>query len=417
VKILVAAPYYEPARGFGGPVQSIGALVAAMNSAGTETVVLSTDADGVRARCVPEPGWKICGGVKVHYSRCWGFSKPSPVGRFFFSPALARKLVRILPDSDLLHLQGTFVFPTLAGSRIAWMLDKPYVVSARGALFPWGLGHKSFKKRLYLSLLERKSLQRAARVHCTSELEARLAKEAFPGLPTAVIPNPVESESAEGMTFRNRLGIGNASPLVVFLGRIHPIKGLELLVEVASRVIREMPGTIFALVGNDEGGHATEIRDLISRRGLERAVILPGPVRGSEKWAALAAADVFVLTSHQENFGMSAAEAMSCGVPVVTSAAVGIAEDITSAGAGLVVERTPERFSGAVISLLRDADIRRSMGEAGRNAVARNYIPEVVARSMLRMYGEIIEEYGRRPVSWKARVCRSAFGSLQRANP
>lgn len=157
------------------------------------------------------------------------------------------------------------------------------------------------------------------------------------------------------------------------------------------------------------------IRGLIAKRVLEQTILLPGPVRGEEKWSVFSAADVFVLPSHQENFGLSAAEAMACGVPIVTSDAVGIAEDIAEAGAGLVVERTSESFSRAIISLLRDADMRRRMGDAGRNLVARKYAPEVVAQSLVKQYVEVIEDHERKPVSRRARLFRSVFGRHQRA--
>ncbi len=412
MKILFATPYFEPASGFGGPVQSIGSLVAALRSAGAETVVLATDADGVLLRCVPRPGWKIRNGVRVHYARCRGFSKPSPVGRYFFAPAIARQLIDLVPEFDVLHLQGTWIFPTLAGSRIAALFDKPYVISLRGTLFPWAMQHKSFKKRVYMDLIEKKTLRGASRVHFTTMLEARLAEDTFPGLPAVVVPNTVETApgNADPSPFRKNLEMENDTPLVVFLGRIHIIKGLELLVEAASEVVKEMPGTVFALVGDDEGGYAAVIHDMIARKGLERDVILPGPVRGEEKWSVFSAADVFVLPSHQENFGMAAAEAMSCGVPVVTSPLVGIAEDISEAGAGLVVERNPEMFARSILTLLRDAALRFRMGCAGRDLVARKYSPGVVAHSMLKLYAEVIEEHAPPPASWSARSTRTLFG-------
>ena len=387
-------------------------MVAAVKNAGVDAVVLSTDADGIRPSCVPSPGWEIREGIKVHYSRCRGFSKPSPIGRYFFAPEMARQLAGQVRHFDLLHLIGTWVFPTLAGSRIALLLDKPYVLSAMGSLFPWALEYKSLKKRIYLDLFEKKTLLNAARVHFTSMLEERQARVVFPGLPSVVIPNPVMSppENLEGVSFRKIIGIEDTVPLVVFLGRIHAVKGLDLLIEAASEVVKEIPGTVFALVGNDEGGHASEIRDTIAKRGLERTVLLPGWVQGNEKWAVFAAADVFVLPSHQESFGMSIAEAMASGVPVVTSNLVGIGEDIKEAGAGLVVERATDMFVQSILSLLRDAALRRRMGSAGRELVGRKYAPWVVAHAMTNLYEEVIHQYTRRPISCSARACRTALG-------
>ena len=415
MRILIATSYFVPAEGFGGPVESVGALSAAVHAAGVETVVLTTDADGSRPRCVPRPGWEMWNGVRVHYARCWGFSKPSSIGRFFFSPGLATQLIRNLPSFDLLHLQGNWVFPTLSGSRSAMLYGIPYVLTPRGSLFPWALAQKSLKKKAYLRLIERSILYQAARVHYTSELERRVSEGAFPGIPGVVVPNPVEAcpgNVISGATFRRRIGVAEQTPLVLFLGRLHPMKGLDLLIESARRVAAEFPDVVFALVGPDEGGHGEAIRAAMGRVGLDRTIRLPGAVHGQEKWEALKAADIFVFPSHRENFGIAAAEALSCGVPVVTSDAVGIAEDIREAGAGFVVERTPEGFAEGVMSLLRNEELRVGMGAAGRGLVARRYAPRVVAEAMIQVYEEVVKEHLRRPVPQRVRASRALAASL-----
>ena len=415
MRILVATSYFAPAEGFGGPVESAGALTAAVQAAGVETVVLTTDADGSRPRSVPRPGWEMWNGVRVHYSRCRGLSKPSSVGRFFFSPGLATQLFRNLPSFDLLHLQGNWVFPTLAGSRTALLYGIPYILTPHGSLFPWALAQKSLKKQAYLRLFERSTLYQAARLHYTSELERRVSEDAFPGVSGVVVPNPVEECPADGVsgaTFRRRIGATEQTPLVLFLGRLHPEKGLDLLVESARRIVAEVPGVMFALVGPDEGGHREAIRAAIGRAGLDRTVRLPGAVHGPEKWEALNAADIFVFPSHRENFGMAAAEALSCGVPVVTSDAVGIAGDIREARAGLVVDRTPEGFTEGLMSLLRNEELRVSMGVAGRGLVARRYAPGVVAEAMIKVYEEVVRENLRKPVPLHIRAARGLASSL-----
>lgn len=415
MRILVAISYFAPAEGFGGPVESAGTLAAAVHAAGAETVVLTTDADGSRPRCVPRPGWDTREGVRVHYSRCRGFSKPSSVGRFFFSPGLAAQLLRKMPSFDLLHLQGNWIFPTLSGSRTARLYGIPYILTPRGSLFPWALAQKSLKKKAYLRLFERSTLYKAARLHYTSELERRVSENAFPGIPGVVVPNPVEGcprNGISGAIFRRRIGVTEETPLVVFLGRLHPMKGLDLLIESARRVIADVPDAVFALIGPDEDGHGEAIRAAVARAGLERAVRLPGAAYGQEKWEALKAADAFVFPSHRENFGMAAAEALSCGVPVVTSDAVGIAGDIREEKAGLVVERTAKGFADGVITLLRNKELRVGMGAAGRDLVARRYSPGIVAEAMIKVYEEVVEEHLRRPLPQHVRAARALAASL-----
>jgi glycosyltransferase involved in cell wall biosynthesis len=414
MRILISMSYFAPAEGFGGPVESAGMLAAAVHAAGVETVVLTTDADGLRPRCVSRPGWETLDGVRVHYSRCRGFSKPASVGRFFFSPGLATQLLRIVPSFDLLHLQGTWVFPTLSGSRAALLYGVPYILTPRGSLFPWALARKSLKKRIYLSLIERSTLCRAARLHYTSELERRVSEEAFPDIPGVVVPNPVDGCPASvisGAAFRKRIGVAEQTPLVVFLGRLHPEKGLDMLVESARRVAAEIPGVVFALIGPDEGGYGEVIRAAVARSGLERTVRLPGAVRGQEKWEALKAADIFVFPSHRENFGMAAAEALSCGVPVVTSDAVGIADDIREGGAGLVVERTVDGFARGLMSLLQDGSMRTMMGVKGRELVAARYSPEFVAEAMIKVYEDVVREHLRKPVPFHVHAARALAAS------
>ncbi|MBE0670932.1 MAG: glycosyltransferase [Anaerolineales bacterium] len=416
MKVLIVTPYFPPAEGFGGPVSSIYEQASMLQSVGFDVRVLTTDADGIKDKCIPKPGWSSFGKTEVYYSRCWGFSKPSFLGRFFFAPRMILQLVRLLPEIDLLQVNGIWIFTTLISSRAALFFGKPYVLNTHGSIYPWALKHKALKKRVWLALFERYTLRRASGIQCSSEVERRLVEDSFPGLPAFVIPNAISSVPlrADGKKFRSSVGLQETIPLVLFLGRIHVVKGLDLLLDAAAEVIREVPEAVFAIVGNADGNYDVQIREKITQAGLERQILLPGPVRGNEKWDALMAADVFALPSQQENFGISAAEAMACGIPIVTSSAVGIAEDIAEAAAGLVVERTAMDFSRGIIELLRNADLRKRMGDAGKKLAAEKYNPDIVARLLTRKYCEIVDEHLGSPPSWISGSTCSAVGRFRR---
>jgi glycosyltransferase involved in cell wall biosynthesis len=394
LSVLLVASYFHPATVYGGPVSSNLSLVRGLSRSGVRVRVATTDANG-RER-ISLPRVRDDSGVEIHTLRRLGRRLPG-FGTFFFAPGMVPTLARLIQESDLVQIQGTWVFPNLVASRLARLYRKPYIISPKGTLEPWALEQKNLKKRIYLALVENSTLKHARCIHYTTPLERCLSEQRFPGLHSVVVPNAVDETDlppAENVAAERRyLGVDAETPVVLFLGRLHVVKGLDLFIEAAAEASRRVPKARFAIVGPGDPEERAIVSSLIDQHQLTGKVSLHDPVDRQRARALLAAADVFVLPSIQENFGMSAAEAMVCGTPVVTSRAVGVADDIATTESGLVVERTAVGFAKAIAELLSNAEERgRLAGNARRSALSL-YSPKSVSERMTKIYRDVIEDW------------------------
>jgi glycosyltransferase involved in cell wall biosynthesis len=218
-------------------------------------------------------------------------------------------------------------------------------------------------------------LNRASALHLTSEEEARLVADVAPAVPRVVVSNGVRcaeySELPSGNEFRRRYLGGDDGPLVMNIGRLSYKKGLDILIRAFAILSKDVPGCWLAIVGPDDEGLTPRLQALAEREGIASRVVFTGMLRGEDKLAALASADVWALPSHTENFGIVVAEALAAGLPVVISPAVNIAPDIAEAGAGVVCELTAQAFAAEITALLLNDSRRATLGARAREFVGR----------------------------------------------
>ena len=377
VRLLHVVPTYLPATRYGGPIYSVHALCRTLAKHGHDVHVFTTNVDGSGVSAVLLGAPVDLEGVMV-----WYF--PTSIGRrLYHSPAMAAALAAQVQSFDCVHLHSVFLWPTMAAARAAVRCGVPYVIAPRGMLVGDLIKRKSrFWKQAWIALFERRNLQRAAAVHVTSEIEAtELRKLGLPARRIVVVPNGVDMP-----TVRIETAIARQPGVVrvVSLGRINWKKGLDRLIEAMVHV----PKAELVIAGNDEEGYQTKLEDLAVRLGVAARVRFPGPVHGDAKWQLLESADVFVLPSHSENFGNAVLEAMAAGVPVVVTPSVGLAAAIASAGAGLVVEGTPEAIATAICDLLADPALRQRMAGAGRRTASETFSWEAVAHALELVYAD-----------------------------
>ena len=314
--------------------------------------------------------------------------------RLTFSPELYRALVRETGRYDVVHIHSLFLFPQWAAFRNAKRRDVPYVVSPRGALDPWLRARGRVQKAIADVLWQRRMLEAAAALHVTSEDEARLIRDVAPHVPRVVVPNGIRwgdfQELPPGARFRERYLGGHDGRLVLNLGRIAAKKGLDLLIRAFAVVARELPDVRLAIVGPDDEGLTPRLVAVAQREGVGARVTFVGILTGEEKRAALAAADVWALPSHTENFGIAVAEALAAGRATVISPAVNIAPDVRAAGAGIVAELAPQAFGAAIAGLLADERRRGALGERARE-FARRYDWSAVGPDLAAMYAGIAD--------------------------
>jgi glycosyltransferase involved in cell wall biosynthesis len=248
-------------------------------------------------------------------------------------------------------------------------------------LAPKALAFSAQKKRIFWQLLQGPAYARAAVWHATSAAEAGDIREFGVKSPIAIIPNgidvPIDSEPSQPRAGKQHN--------ILYLGRLHHIKGLPNLITAWSRVANERPDWALRIIGPDEGGHRAQLEKSVEEQGVSR-VTFNGPVYGAEKSHALRDADLFVLPSQNENFGIAVAEALASGIPTIVSRGAPWS-DLETDRCGWWIESGVEPLANALreSTALRD-DERRVMGERGRALVEREFNWDKIAHDMRSVY-------------------------------
>jgi len=267
-----------------------------------------------------------------------------------YSPKLRQWLRANRDRFDGVMLNGLWVYEGVA-TRGVFAGYKPYVVFSHGMLDPYfkkAFPLKHAKKWLYWLLAEYWVLRAAYRMLFTTAAEARLAEQTFwlHRWNGVVIPFGANRPPAGGETLREAF-YAHCPELrdrrfILFLGRIHRKKGCDMLIQSYIKFAALDPSLHLVMAGPDQQGWSAELQSVIAQAGLTDRVHWPGMLKGDVKWGAFFASEVFILPSHQENFGIAVAEAMSCGRPVLLADKVNIAPDIAAAGAGLMQPDTQQ---------------------------------------------------------------------------
>jgi glycosyltransferase involved in cell wall biosynthesis len=365
MRILHVMRSLNPAGG--GPIEGVRRLAAGYREAGHEVEVATLDDPGAEyLKDAPMPV-HACGPAK---------------GVYGYSPQLLPWLRANVSRFDGVVVNGLWQYHGLAAWR-ACRGRVPYAVFTHGMLDPWfkrTYPMKHVKKWPYWALVEYKLLRDATRVLFTSEAEQRLAAESFwlhkwrgEVVPYGT-PGPAGDAEALKTAFYEACPEMKGRRFLVFLGRIHVKKGCDLLVEAFGRVAGADPDLHLLVAGPDQTGWAKDLRALAAKLGVGDRVHWPGMLTGDAKWGAMYAGEAFTLPSHQENFGISVAEALACGRAVLISDKINIYAEIEKDGAALVEDDTvagTERLMRRWLAL--GADERARMGAAARRCFETRY--------------------------------------------
>jgi len=249
------------------------------------------------------------------------------------------------------------------------------------------MNHHRWRKELGYWLRERSYLKKAALLHATSSAEEGNLKQLALGPSVVRLPNGVSAPMhPPSPRFRERLGLDADDRLILFLGRLHPIKRLDLLLAAFERVRAQNTGVRLVLAGPPDGLDL----DTLVRQGSEpHAVVWIGEVTGDEKWSLLSEADVLVSCSDSESFGMSVVEAMAMGTPVVTTTTCPW-QEVETERAGFWVSQRAEDIADAIAKVLRDRGEARAMGERGHELVRKRYQWSAIGREMSSHYERVV---------------------------
>lgn len=314
-------------------------------------------------------------------------------GKYGYSPRLSAWLQENARRFDAVIVHGLWQYHGFGAWRALRKSAVPYFVFTHGMLDPWfkrTYPLKHFKKLLYWRWADYRVLRDARAVLFTSEEERLQARESFRQYRAreAVVDYGTSEPPQDAQ--RLRAAFLAAHPqlqgrrLLLFLGRLHEKKGCDLLIEAFARVAATDPELHLVLAGPDQTGWRDRLVRIAARAGLADRVDFPGMLAGDLKWGAFHAADAFVLPSHQENFGISVAEALGCGLPVLISDKVNIWREIEADGSGFVA---PDTVDGTERNLRRWLQApgaeRRSMRQRARASFQRRYTAEATAKSLI----------------------------------
>ena len=355
LRVFLAATSLAPR--YGGPAYSVSRLAIALADAGADVGLWSAD-----------------GSVETTPL----LARHAPITRLGGTPVDGLKFFR----PAIVHDNGLWLSHNHRLARACRALRLPRLVSTRGMLEPWARRHKNWKKDIAWLAYQRRDLMVADGLHATASEEAENLQRLGLGVPVHAISNGVDIPVGDNPV------LGKKIRTALFMGRLYPVKGLPLLIEAWSRVRPE--GWRLVLAGPDEAGHRAELEALIAKNGLRDSVEFAGPLEGEAKACALFGADLFVLPTHSESFGMAIAEALAHGVPVLTTVGAPWAT-LTERTIGWRTAISVEGLAaGLAAATVLDTATLCAMGQRGRDFVAAEFGWDWVARQFLATYDAIV---------------------------
>jgi glycosyltransferase involved in cell wall biosynthesis len=382
VRIVLVTSAYPPFVRFGGQPGHAAGLARELSRRGHRVEVLTANHD------LGRPGFlRIDGGVRAHYLRA--IARYRSAGTV--NPAAVTTASRLVGRSDVIHLFGMYDLLGPAAALAAHRARVPYLVEPMGMFRP--IVRSLHKKRLYHRLIGGRLVAGAAGVVATSQLERDdLLRSGIRGRRIFVRPNGIDLDAFDDLPgrglLRARYGIAPDAPLILFLGRLTPVKRPGLVIDA---LVMQADLSAWALfVGPDEDGMRGALERRAAERGVSERVVFTGPMYEQDKLKALVDADVLALPSMSENFGNVVLEALACGLPVVLSDRCGIAPEI-SGRAGYVIRPEAAPLAEALARVLGDPAMRGRVAKVGP-AIARRYSWEKVAVNMQDIYETVVAD-------------------------
>jgi glycosyltransferase involved in cell wall biosynthesis len=365
----------------GGPTTALIGMTQSQATAGLEVTILAT--------------WKIPDGLPVAEglrSRGVKVIHVGPAtGKLSRHPDLAAETDLAVAAADVVHIHGLWEEVQHQAARSARRRGVPYLLTPHGMLSPWNLSRSKWGKKLFLFWRVRKNLDRAAAIHYTCDVERNLAA------PLKIKSKPIVERLGLDLSefhdlpprgqFRAKWPILGDKPFILFLGRIDYKKGLDILIPAFAKA--NLGDTPLVIAGPDRDGYEPTVRAMVAQHKLQDRVLFTGMLRGQERIEAYVDAALFVLTSHQENFGITVIEAMACGCPVLISDQVNIHAEVTAAGAGEVVKVDVEATARAMERWMCDNNLRAAAALKGRESALVRYDWRGIAEDWKRHYAAL----------------------------
>ncbi|MBK9099378.1 MAG: glycosyltransferase [bacterium] len=385
MNINFVSPSFFPSTFYGGPIYSTLELAKVLNKQGVGVLVITTNANGNEKLKIKTGVFhKLDNELSVKYYKSLD-SRGTSLSMLF-------NLYKELKSSNIVYLVSIFSAPTPFTIFISRLLKKPLIIAPKGQLGKWCLEQGNPFKKLWLHTFIQPYIKHL-HWHLASTAEEQAVLAVYPSAKTFVIPNGVSpdlfqlNEKKKDKTFFNKYCGFDCSnkKIIVSMGRLHEVKGFDILIEAISKVLKEAKDKgksedIVLLIAGEDFGEKKKLEQLIDKLGLKEKVFLIGRIEGSEKIEFLRNADVFALASHHENFGMSYAEALAAETPVAASTNTPW-QEVQIHNCGKWVENTPEKFADAINEILESDPAQ--MGKNGSQFIMDNFSWEKLSKQIL----------------------------------
>jgi glycosyltransferase involved in cell wall biosynthesis len=378
---------------YGGPCKACWEMARAVARLGHEVSIYTTNQDGPGILPVPtdRPVWRE--GVEVRYfpiqpPRSWGASW-----------ALARALRQEIQGVDLVHVHNLYLFHDLVSGRYCRIFGVPYLIQPHGTLDPVIYWRHRWRKRFMEWGFQNRTIRKASAILFTTAEEQELAAPFTFATPGVVVPLGIDTDEFTAMpepgSFRRRHPEIGDQRIILFFGRINFKKGMDILARAFGIVAGRRQDVHLVIAGPDDEGWSARVRTWLGEAGVLSRTTFTGMLLGPERLAVLRDANLFVLPSYSENFGLAVIEAMAAGLPVIISDKVNIWREVHTAEAGRVIPCDASALADQILNLLGDPDAAARMGQKGRALVKERFQWPRIGRSLAEAYGRIIAEHRR----------------------
>jgi len=373
----------------GGPSQAIIEILLALKTVGVDVALLTTSLKRVSERLEQTGNQLSIFTVKNIFKERWGIS-----------PELIHWLKKHLRRYDLVHIHKTFCFISLVTIHYCRKYKIPYVIRPAGMLNRYCYQVGRIRKFVYFQLFEKKNIEHAAAIHCTTHYEVEEIKHLMPYAKFKIIPlgtklflgSAIPDMAGNGSSSFEQLLERESRKKILFLSRLDPKKGVENLIRSIAILKQKYSDFVLIMAGTAAADYVERIKNLAQSLGVSSNILFTGFLNGRDRILALKAAKIFVLPSYDENFGIAVIEAMAYELPVVITKNVGLFESVEEFRAGIVTSPEPSQLAATLEVLLIDQALSREMGGNGKRLVDSHYRWEKIAPQINNLYCEILNK-------------------------
>lgn len=368
----------------GGVVRAVIDLCNALAARGHDVIVLTTDTSDAPSDWDGRSGRPAL--HNVTFSR-WT--------RSLLSRGEMARARELFVGADVIHLHVPWDPVCAQLARLARRMRIPYVLTAHGMLDDWTMASKRAKKRAYLALFGKRLLEGAAFVQCCAQAEMGQSKKWYPRGRSIVVPLFFDLKQFKDLpgpdqARRKFAALTGAPKNILYVGRLHPIKRIEMLIQSAQH-LKATPGNVL-LAGSGEATYEHHLRNEVARRKLSDRIHFLGFVGGEDKLSLFQAADIVVHPSAHESFGLAMVEALACGTPLITTKAVNIWPELQQSGGAIIADQSAHAIARALEDGLHDSQKLARMGRTGREWVFNHLESDRVSAEYEQMYRQAIAQ-------------------------